>query len=196
MLPLFPGVSDGRNHWISAGDDLRGLSGADSLFIAKVLLWFAEESNAAVLSGEWGKAKEIIGMIRIYQKAKGGAIQISDSRIHAELLYNKIKIFEVSAFLFISLGLLLLGISLYRILNRYRWKSVLRILIVLACITFGGLTFGIALRWYISGQAPWANAYESMVYIGWSTAFAGLLFLKRSQVVLSLALFLRELFFL
>ena len=90
MLPLFPGVSDGRNHWISAGDDLRGLSGADSLFIAKVLLWFAEESNAAVLSGEWGKAKEIIGMIRIYQKAKGGAIQISDSRIHAELLYNKI----------------------------------------------------------------------------------------------------------
>lgn len=189
MLPLFPGVSDERNHWFSAGDDLRVLSGADSLFVAKVLPWFAEESNMAALSGEWGKAKEIIGMIKIYQKAKGGAIQISDSRIHAELLYNKIKIFEVSAFLFISLGLLLLGISLYRILNQYRWKSVLRILIVLACITFGGLTFGIALRWYISGQAPWANAYESMVYIGWSTAFAGLLFLRRSQVVLSLALF-------
>lgn len=102
-------MSDERNHWFSAGDDLRVLSGADSLFVAKVLPWFAEESNMAALSGEWGKAKEIIGMIKIYQKAKGGAIQISDSRIHAELLYNKIKIFEVSAFLFISLGLHFVG---------------------------------------------------------------------------------------
>lgn len=51
-------------------------------------------------------------------------------------------------------------------------------------------TLGIALRWYIAGQAPWSNAYETMVYVAWSATFAGLLFLKRSPLAFYLATFL------
>ena len=46
---------------------------------------------------------------------------------------------------------------------------------------------GLGLRWYISGRAPWTNAYESMVYVGWTTVLAGLIFARRSRLALALA---------
>src|SRR5690606_6402661 len=41
-------------------------------------------------------------------------------------------------------------------------------------------TFGLGLRWYVSGRAPWSNGYESMIYIGWTTVLAGLVFSRKS----------------
>jgi cytochrome c-type biogenesis protein CcsB len=46
-------------------------------------------------------------------------------------------------------------------------------------------TVGLALRWYISGHAPWSNGYESMIYIGWATVLAGFIFSKRSPMTLA-----------
>jgi cytochrome c-type biogenesis protein CcsB len=36
-------------------------------------------------------------------------------------------------------------------------------------------TGGLILRWYISGHAPWSDAYESMIYVAWSTMLFGLI---------------------
>jgi ABC-type transport system involved in cytochrome c biogenesis permease subunit len=41
------------------------------------------------------------------------------------------------------------------------------IVIVAFCITHVGLIA----RWYISGHAPWSNAYESIIYVAWATMF-------------------------
>jgi cytochrome c-type biogenesis protein CcsB len=41
-------------------------------------------------------------------------------------------------------------------------------------------TLGIGIRWYVSERAPWSNGYESMIYIGWTTMFAGTLFSRKS----------------
>ncbi|MBK8152632.1 MAG: cytochrome c biogenesis protein CcsA [Saprospiraceae bacterium] len=41
-------------------------------------------------------------------------------------------------------------------------------------------TIGLALRWFISGHAPWTNGYESMIYIAWTTVLAGLIFSRKS----------------
>ena len=38
------------------------------------------------------------------------------------------------------------------------------------------------LRWYISGHAPFTDAYESMIYVGWSAIGAGLFFSRRSPL--------------
>lgn len=46
-------------------------------------------------------------------------------------------------------------------------------------------SFGMALRWYVSGHAPWSNGYESMIFIAWALLLAGLLFSRRSPLVLS-----------
>ena len=42
---------------------------------------------------------------------------------------------------------------------------------------------GLGLRWYLSGHAPWSNGYEAIVFIGFVTALAGLLFSKQSKIV-------------
>jgi cytochrome c-type biogenesis protein CcsB len=47
--------------------------------------------------------------------------------------------------------------------------------------------YGMALRWYISGYAPWSNSYETMVYVSWATVLAGLILGRKNSIILSLA---------
>ncbi|MFQ9504997.1 MAG: hypothetical protein ACLR1G_14840 [Alistipes indistinctus] len=69
--------------------------------------------------------------------------------------------------------------------KRRRWLP--RLLTVLIVSVFLWQCAGLGLRWYISGRAPWTNAYESMVYVGWTTVLAGLIFARRSRLALALA---------
>jgi len=46
------------------------------------------------------------------------------------------------------------------------------------------------MRWYISGHAPWSDGYESMIYIGWVTLLAGLLFSNGSKMAIAATTFL------
>jgi cytochrome c-type biogenesis protein CcsB len=47
--------------------------------------------------------------------------------------------------------------------------------------------YGMGLRWYIGGYAPWSNSYETMVYVAWATVLAGILFGRRSSLTFALA---------
>ena len=38
-------------------------------------------------------------------------------------------------------------------------------------------------RWYISGHAPWSDAYESMIYVAWATMFFTLAFDIKSKLL-------------
>jgi len=84
------------------------------------------------------------------------------------------------------LGILLLGFQLIRLVKpKYQFKWIMRIGFSLVVIAFVLYTAGLSIRWYISGHAPWSNGYESMLYIGWTTVLAGLIFSKRSPIALS-----------
>jgi cytochrome c-type biogenesis protein CcsB len=50
-------------------------------------------------------------------------------------------------------------------------------------------TLGLITRWYISGHAPWSDAYESMIYVGWATMFFGLAFDRKSKLTVASAAF-------
>ena len=52
-------------------------------------------------------------------------------------------------------------------------------------VLFIAHTFGLIARWYISGHAPWGDAYESMIYVAWATMGIGLLFIKKSDLTLA-----------
>jgi cytochrome c-type biogenesis protein CcsB len=52
-------------------------------------------------------------------------------------------------------------------------------------ILFIAHTLGLIARWYISGHAPWGDAYESMIYVAWATMGIGLLFIKKSDLTLA-----------
>ena len=46
-------------------------------------------------------------------------------------------------------------------------------------------TAGLIARWYISGHAPWSDAYESMIYVAWATQFFGLTFGRKSALTMA-----------
>jgi cytochrome c-type biogenesis protein CcsB len=46
-------------------------------------------------------------------------------------------------------------------------------------------TLGLIARWYISGHAPWSDAYESMIYVAWATMFFGLAFGRKSDLTIA-----------
>lgn len=50
-------------------------------------------------------------------------------------------------------------------------------------------TAGLAMRWYISGHAPWSDAYESILYVSWATMGMGLLLGRKSELTISASAF-------
>ena len=70
-------------------------------------------------------------------------------------------------FLFIIIG----------IFKERKWVTItVNSLHVIIGLLFTLHTTALIFRWYISGHAPWSNAYEAIVYVAWSTMFFGLAF--------------------
>jgi ABC-type transport system involved in cytochrome c biogenesis permease subunit len=102
--------------------------------------------------------------------------------LNAELLLNKLDIFNrLGSFYGLRCGLVFLallftavfkpGINLTKVQNVSLW---------ILTAGFALHTLGLGLRWYVSERAPWSNGYESMIYIGWTTTLAGLIFSRKS----------------
>lgn len=193
MLAIFPhdGTIDNNSGWYSPGDDLSDFEGRDSMFVSQIFPWFITESQKAAESGEWTKAKDIVGMIDTYQQAKSHGHNIDPARIEAEMTYNRLNVFKWSSFLYMGFGIVLVLLLIARMLNPdvKTLKRVALCFVILIGGVFLWQSFGIGLRWYISERAPWSNAYESMVYVGWATALSGIVFMRRSWMTLALASF-------
>ena len=73
--------------------------------------------------------------------------------------------------------------------NQEIWKAATFLLKGTIIILFLWHTAGLALRWYISGHAPWSDAYESIIYVSWATMGMGLLFARKSDLTLAATAF-------
>jgi cytochrome c-type biogenesis protein CcsB len=125
--------------------------------------------------------------IHDYQIKMGAEVLVPEAKLNAEIFYNSSRIFNNLFFYYFSIGLIfliLLFVQLFsakgKILNGlvsgFYWLVV---------IGFAVHTAGLILLWYVSGHAPWSNAYESMVYIGWATLLSGFIFGKKSKITLA-----------
>lgn len=193
MLAIFPhdGTLDNNHAWYSPGDDLGAFSGQDSMFVSKIFPWFATESMKSIESGDWKTPQEIAGMIATYQNAKAKAYDIDQDRIEAEMLYNRLNLFKWAGFFYMGFGLLLILALIFKLVSPTKgWRVAVGVLTGIIVVIFIGQTFGVGLRWYISGRPPVSNAYESMIFVAWATAVAGLAFGWRSRMTMALAAFL------
>jgi cytochrome c-type biogenesis protein CcsB len=73
--------------------------------------------------------------------------------------------------------------------NQEIWKAATFLLKGTIIILFLWHTAGLILRWYISGHAPWSDAYESIIYVSWATMGMGLLFARKSDITLAATAF-------
>ena len=184
LLAFFP-TPDGS--WCTAADDLSCFRGEDSLLVARFLPMYAD---AVLQQRNPEMADKLMNGLGSLQQRYVTEELPSEKHIRGELFYNKARIFFVSAVGYMSVGLCLLVMSIVLLLLGRPWqRKGLKVLVGLAVCLFLWHTFGLALRWYIAGRAPWSNAYETMVYVAWATVSCGLLFVRRSALAFSSAVF-------
>ncbi len=132
--------------------------------------------------GDWKLFKEALKELKDYQKAEGGNLVLSDSRVKMEILYNKLNIFERSTLPFLLLGIFFFIVLIWESLSEGSrgLKVFKRTLLVVYALLTVFLIVGLGLRWVVAGHAPWSNAYESIVLMGASAALTGLIFMRKS----------------
>lgn len=189
MLNILPLKDDPTHKWYAPGEDLSAFSGRDSLFASKIYGWYMQELIEAQQNGNYAPAEEVLAMINTYQRAQAHQSLINDQRIRAELWYNRLNLFAHASKAYLIVGVALLLLLIFGVIypDRPKLRLIRCLFIGLPVLVFLAHTVGIGMRWYISGQAPWSNAYESMIYVAWASALGGLLFIRRSPITLSLA---------
>ncbi len=170
------------NKWFNPIDAIKNFSGKNQEVVEQMTRGFV----GSVVDEDWTKAKQYLGFISMYQKKIGKDVMISDKLIDAEILFNKLGLFPSLTPIYIVLGLILFIIAFIGIFRQQEVsKKITTTLFVVISLFFAAHTFGLGLRWYISGHAPWSDTYESLVYIAWSAMAAGLFFFRKSIFALS-----------
>jgi cytochrome c-type biogenesis protein CcsB len=185
FLRILPALNNENNTWYNPMDMNAIYLGQDSLMPRAFMTYMSALADAKK-TGDYSMSDEWIGHLKSYQRAVSDSVLPSDSRVKAEVWYNKLKLFQRLSNYYLIFGLALLAIFFIRALTvKSNWtKYPNRILFGFVLVSFVLHALGLGMRWYISGHAPWSNGYEALVFIAWVTVLAGLIFSRKSMVTL------------
>ncbi|CAM4337705.1 cytochrome c biogenesis protein CcsA [Gillisia limnaea] len=187
ILRIFPVPGDENNKWVSFPEvPEANFKGMDSVYAKQILPIYMNTLREARSSGDYTQSTELLESIKGFQKKFGGEVMPSERKIEAEVLYNKYDIFKNLFMWYMLAGLLML---VFVIIQIFKDSKAIEILIKISAVAillmFIAHTLGLAARWYISGHAPWSDAYESMIYVAWATMFFGLAFGRKSNLTIA-----------
>ena len=187
ILRVFPVPNDENNKWVSHMElHGAGFKGMDSVMTKQILPLYFMALDSARITKDYKKADFFLDGIHNFQKKYGSKVIPSDEKISSEITYNKYDIFKKLYYLYMLAGLLMLVFTIVNILLE---KKAVRIIIngfhILIGFFFVLHTLGLIARWYISGHAPWSDAYESMIYVAWATMFFTLAFDRKSKLTVA-----------
>ena len=190
MLRIFPLKDSPNNKWISPLDIYENPTYTqDTLeagFIKHAFRWYLSSVKDAVETGNYSDADKILTVLQQNQRAVGKAVIPSEKQIEAEILYNKYDVFKSLFSWYLYVGTIMFVVLIARIFKeRKTLRIITQVCTGLLFFLFALHTAGLAFRWYISGHAPWSDAYESMIYVAWATMGIGLCFARRSPLSLA-----------
>ena len=186
ILRIFPKPKDKNNLWVNTVEALQTFDSDTSTLVKNIVIQYFTQIDKSLISGSWKDADKSLENIENFQKKFGNDIYIDSGKIQAEIFYNEFQIFQKLLPYTFGIGLILLIIGFIQLLkDEVRFKKTIFILKSGISIIFIFYTAGLILRWYISGHAPWSNAYESLIYIGWATLLSGFIFSKSSPFILA-----------
>ncbi len=189
ILRIFPVPGDKQNKWVSYLD-LSQPTGTSLDTIKLALPMYFRELTTAAESKNFTSANTYLSGISDYQKKYGAAVLPSEDKINAEILYNKLNLLQRLPYAYLLVSILMMLFTIIKIFNQKRWVTVTtNVLHVLVGLLFLLHTLALIMRWYISGHAPWSDAYESIIYVAWATMFFGLAVSLRSKLTVSAAAF-------
>lgn len=143
-------------------------------------------------TGSWIKADKGIEDISEYQRTWGKDIVPSESKIDLEILYNHLNLFFwlMIAYCLLGITMIILGFaevsssgSKYNRMICMLTKAFLSMMVVALTIQATAL----AVRWYLSGHAPWSNGYEAIIFISGIGVLSGLLLYRNRNAFIPAA---------
>ncbi|MEL0318628.1 MAG: cytochrome c biogenesis protein CcsA [Flavobacteriaceae bacterium] len=187
IMRFFPVPNEENNKWVSYPELAEsGFTGKDSLYVRNILPLYFQSLRLAQQDKDYSQAENLLESIHGFQKKFGAQVLPSEQKIKAEILYNKYDIFKKLFSWYLYAGVLffiLLVMQIFKSNQLISWlvKGFKILLLILFILHTGGL----AARWFISGHAPWSDAYESMIYVAWATQFFGLVFGRKSALTMA-----------
>ncbi len=192
FLKVFPVLNDENNKWVS--EKVFYADPTHQTDSIQLLTDYFQAVNVAISQNDYRLANQKMDVLKDFQQTHGSEIMPSRSKINWEIRYNKWNIFGLLSKICGVVGFFLLIVHLIGIFsNKLKPKKFLTIGTALVALVFVAYSSGLAIRWYISGHAPWSNGYETMLYIGWATLLSGFVFLKKSHITLAVTTILASL---
>lgn len=196
-MKIFPVPNDDNNKWISSKEFRDGNyreKVEDSLlgnFMNNGFSAYLLTLNKAKYDGDFSKAEDVLMGIKKTQEKYGSEVMLSDEKVKTEIAYNKYDIFKNLFSWYMYAGTLMFIILIIQIFKGD--NKIINIGVKVFAFIILGLfilhTAGLGVRWYLSGHAPWSDAYESMIYVAWATMFFGLAFGRKSDLTIAATAF-------
>ena len=191
-LTIFPIAGALNNTWYSVEDAYEKTEDYnDSFFLKNIFDLYRRELISFPKTNDLKQADIYLSSIKAYQMNVGKEIYPSNKQIIAELLYNKLNLFDKLQYWLALLGIsmtMIFVISLLKGRNFNKWilLSFRIIALIFLIIIFTGIT----LRWIAGGYFPLSNSYEVMLFISGFSILVGLIYSKKQPLLLSLSMIL------
>ena len=187
ILRIFPIPDEVNNKWVSYPElNEVEFKGQDSLYVHNILPLYFQSLRLAQKDDDYSQPITLLESIHGFQKKFGSEVIPAKEKIKAEITYNKYDIFKklYSGYIYVgTLFFIALLIQIFKKTKGIHWLVVgFRMMLLLLFVLH---TAGLIARWYISGHAPWSDAYESMIYVAWATQFFGLIFGRKSDLTMA-----------
>ena len=193
ILRIYPIPNNDNNTWVSQPETLNaGFKGTDSVFVRQSLPVYLQLLQNSKKTGDYTETSKVLDGIKKFQEKYGKTVIPSQHKIGLEITYNKLNIFKNTSYLYGLVGGLLILFVILQIFysNSQVLYYLIRGLVMVSLLAFFYHTFGLLSRWYISGNAPWSNAYESIIYVAWATMLFGFYLGRKSTLTIGATTFL------
>lgn len=189
ILRVFPVPNDSNNKWVSFLE-INHKTGTALDTVKNVLPVYFDELLKATDKNDYTMANTFLVGLENYQRKVGAAVRPSDDKIDSEILYNKYDVFQKLPYLYLTMSILMLMFTILQIFYDKKGLSIaINVSHIIIALLFALHTFALIVRWYISGHAPWSDAYESIIYVAWATMFFGLAFDRKSKLTVASSAF-------
>ena len=176
-----PFIKAGTTTWFSPVDKLpQAVEQQHALYIKNVFSLL----NGDVKAGNTSRVNEFFVKMKKYQEVSSGNSLPTDTQYKAERINNAFPFATILFMANLTLGFIALFYTIYRMTKKREIKVLNIALPILLGVSFLALTFGLALRWIISGNIPMSNGYESMLTVAWFVMLISILMQLRIRIVM------------
>ena len=174
-------IKAGTTTWFSPVDKLpQAVEHQHALYIRNVFSLLYGD----VQKGNMDRVNIFFDKMLKYQEVSSGSSLPSKIQYQAERINNGFPFATILFMVNLTLGFIALFYTIYRMTKKREIKALNIALPILLGVSFLALTFGLALRWIISGNIPMSNGYESMLTVAWFVMLISILMQLRIRIVM------------